>query len=1164
MDVSIAAYRHRIGTFRVLMNLVKRGKYSRYQTYKSKTRNVFTLRKFLVSLLLIISCISKTQPQLVDVPQSNIKLNSPGSLASAGTPVAFLIFGGHNSVSFHPAFHLSFYDILAVHSAATVQHPRAGHLGQHHQGWVMLFPPCKFSTLSDSNFYARYTYGNRNNRGLKLSHWNAGSAFLHNKRDEIEALVADHHPHLLGISESNLHKDHSLGSCMIDEYDLFTCLTMNNVSLQTSRVVVYKHSSVVAKLREDLMSEKFSSIWLEVGFPGRTKILVCNLYRDWQYLGQVDHSSLEITEQIARWNIFLDQWEVALNTGMECVVMGDFNLDYLSFYRTDLSSSSQAYRLKPLVDELLARVGPHGVKQCVVGPTRQGRAGQADTGLDHLWTNIPGKMSQIYTKYNGSDHKVIMGVRYAKILKNNTRYVRKRSYKEFNPKLFLENIRNLSWWDLYQSTDVNIAVELFTEKINGILDKMAPIRTFQTSTRYCPWLSEEAKRYMRERNNSQELFSKNKTSENLKNYKKCRNRATKQLKKDKTEWQRKKLKTCNDDPGKLWKNIMGWLSWCSSGSPSKLYYAGQIVTAPTKLAEIMNNYFVDKVTSIRSNLPRQTDDPLKTVRNIMAGQTPVFSLTCVHPETVKKIILGLKNSKASGVDNIDTFIIKLMVNDILPAVTHIVNLSIQQAAFPSLYKKAKVIPLLKKDDPLTPKNYRPVAILCIVSKVIERCIFQQVLDYMTSNNLFHPNHHGFRAHHSTATAMIQMYDTWVQAVDKGQLTGVCMLDMSAAFDVVDHDILLSKLKIYGFDTNALDWMKDYLSGRSQAVYIDGCLSKFLPVDVGVPQGSILGPLCYILFTNDLPEVILQSSSHVHWSSLTTHCDECGGLCCFADDSTYSVASDNQDILEEKLNQKYKILAEYMANNKLKLNDDKTHLLIMTTNQKHRFIDIRVKIRTPTEEINPKTSEKLLGIIVQDNLKWTDYIQNNEKSLLKQLNNRLNALKLIGNVADFKTRLMVANGIFCSKLIFQIGLWGGTEEYLLNSLQTVQNKAARFVARRGIYTPVTELLRNCGWLSVRQLVMYHSILIIYKTVQAACPKYLHNKLSYEFPYNTRLAQSDSIRRGSAFQCKLGITERSFMNRATVSFNQLPTEIRQCSKLEGFKKKLKVWVMDNCRI
>ena len=402
------------------------------------------------------------------------------------------------------------------------------------------------------------------------------------------------------------------------------------------------------------------------------------------------------------------------------------------------------------------------------------------------------------------------------------------------------------------------------------------------------------------------------------------------------------------------------------------------------------------------------------------------------------------------------------------------------------------------------------------------------------------------------------------AVDKGELTGVRMLDMPAAFDVVDHVILLSKLKVYGFDDTALNWMEDYLAGRTQAVYVDGSLSPFLPVDVGVPQGSILGPLCYILFTNDLPETIFNTNSHVHWSHLTTHCEDCGGLCCFADDSTYSVASVDQDILEQKLNEKYAVLANYMANNKLKLNDDKTHLLIMTTKQKQRIINIEIKISTPTEDIKPIKSEKLLGIFIQDDLKWTDYVQNNEKSLLKQLNTRLNALKLISNVADFKTRLMVANGIFCSKLIFQINLWGGTEEYLLNSLQIVQNKAARFVARRGRYTPVVQLMKECGWLSVRQLVMYHSIILIYKTIQATSPKYLYSKLSSEFPYNTRLADSDSVRMGSAFKCKLELTEKSFMNRATVAFNQLPSELRQTPKLEEFKKKLKGWVREKCKV
>ena len=160
--------------------------------------------------------------------------------------------------------------------------------------------------------------------------------------------------------------------------------------------------------------------------------------------------------------------------------------------------------------------------------------------------------------------------------------------------------------------------------------------------------------------------------------------------------------------------------------------------------------------------------------------------------------------------------------------------------------------------------------------------------------------------------------------------------------------------------------------------------------------------------------------------------------------------------------------------------------------------------------------------------------------------------------------MIGNGIFSSKLIYQISLWGGAEDFLLKSLQIIQNKSARSITRRGRYTPVTELLSHCGWLSVRQLVFYHSTVIIYKTLQTTYPKYIFNKLATEFPYNTRLAQSEAVRMGPNFKCRLDLTERSFMNRATVSFNQLPASLRQTQKIEAFKKKLKGWVLTNIRI
>ena len=161
----------------------------------------------------------------------------------------------------------------------------------------------------------------------------------------------------------------------------------------------------------------------------------------------------------------------------------------------------------------------------------------------------------------------------------------------------------------------------------------------------------------------------------------------------------------------------------------------------------------------------------------------------------------MNNSSAFGLDCIDTSVIKLVKPEILPALTHIVNLSITTRKFPDAWKRSKIVPLHKKGDLLDPENYRPVAIVPILSKILERAVFNQIISYLNENSLLHPNHHAYRSQHNTTTALIQMYDGWLKAVEGGQLAGACLLDMSAAFDVVDHDLLLEKLSLYGLDKN---------------------------------------------------------------------------------------------------------------------------------------------------------------------------------------------------------------------------------------------------------------------------------------------------------------------------------------------------------------------------
>ena len=423
--------------------------------------------------------------------------------------------------------------------------------------------------------------------------------------------------------------------------------------------------------------------------------------------------------------------------------------------------------------------------------------------------------------------------------------------------------------------------------------------------------------------------------------KKLRNSLNNTLKSEKRTWQENKISDFGSDTSSIWKNVKNWLGWTSGGPPSKLLEDGRIYTKPSDLAKIMNTFFTNKVRNLRENLPQNPGDPLRLVQKLMLNRTCTFKLKSVHPDDVLKILSNLKSSSSCGTDEIGSCVLKLIKHEITPVLTHIINLSISQQSFPFLWKTAKVIPLHKKDETLYPKNYRPVSLLSVLSKVMERCVFIQMVDYLEENGLLHPSHHGFRAKHSTVSALVQMFDTWIEAFEDDEVSAVIMLDMSAAFDVVDHEILLGKLALYGFEDSAVSWIKSYLTNRTQSVFIEGSLSDPLPLDCGVPQGSILGPLLYIIYTNDLAEAVHDHPPPLepHLSTgqnnfFNIHCHTCGGLCLYADDSTLTLSNKNVEQLNDDIDDKYKIIAQYMAKNKLILNSDKTHLLVMTSARKH--------------------------------------------------------------------------------------------------------------------------------------------------------------------------------------------------------------------------------------
>ena len=255
----------------------------------------------------------------------------------------------------------------------------------------------------------------------------------------------------------------------------------------------------------------------------------------------------------------------------------------------------------------------------------------------------------------------------------------------------------------------------------------------------------------------------------------------------------------------------------------------------------------------------------------------------------------------------------------------------------------------------------------------------------------------------------------------------------------------------------------------------------------------------------------------------------------------------------------------MSSNRLELNDDKTHLLLLSTDKSWRskLSDNSLVLRTESGmTINTSSCESLLGGVIAKNLKWTEHIMLHKNSLIKQLGVRLKALKKICPITCFKTRKMLADGLFMSKLIYLIPLWGGCEKFLIRALQVAQNKAARLVTNCGLYTPTKTLLKECGWLSVSQLVFYHTVVLLFKVRMSQQPKYLFNMaVSAENDrYGARSNQAGKLRVVGQ-EPKQALNRNSFRWRSIQCWNQLPHQLRQQKNLVQFRISLKSWVRDN---
>lgn len=785
-----------------------------------------------------------------------------------------------------------------------------------------------------------------------------------------------------------------------------------------------------------------------------------------------------------------------------CILLGDLNVNLLNGNDPDVSnliSCLRAYHFLPVITK----------------PTRFSDHTNSATLLDHIWINSFHRYNSGIIMSDLTDHlPTFLNIFSASNISDSKEKIeiKFRLFNNESKTKFSDDLLAFDWNSI-RTSDMESYMSGFINKLNEIFCNCFPLKSKFVSERnyFNPWVTPRIRTLIKLKSNMFKWYRMGlmgKTDNNS-----IKNKIKTLVDQAKELYYENLFRVNSGDLSKTWKlikNLSGG-GFKNSNSIRKIVFNSQEYTNDQDIAEIFNSYFVRVGSELQATLPNCDIEPLSYIT------TNNTSSMFLYPVTVHECISHIRNLKCKKQSRniISIPLLKENCSIIAPILCDILNGCFYQGVFPNCLKCATVIPIFKSGDTSHVGNYRPISLLPTLSKIYEKALYNRIVKFLSKFSILSPNQYGFMKGLSTECAVLKMVEYLYEALNAKTITLNVFIDFRKAFDLVDHGILLQKLQAYGFRGPILSVLTSYLSERKQVVKIGNCFSAPKSVSMGIPQGSCLGPLLFLIFINDLPK----------FSNMST-------TILYADDTALLFQNSNLNDLVSIVNSELTRFSDWSTANKLIVNTEKTYPLLITNS---RLPETVPPIYLNNDVIHFKTQIKYLGVIVDQNLKFNIHISEICKKISKSIGILYNMRKYLPLPAliSLYYSLVYPYFIYCNLC------WGNTYETHLKPLFILQKRAIRIIHQASFNSHTNSLFYSSKILKLPDINRFNQCIYVFKNFDK------FETVSHNYSVRN---QSQLVPR---FQ-RTTLTQHSISFSAPKEYNALPDSLKYSTSLSVFKR------------